>query len=805
LGSVNGQTVIEAFEYASDDELLAVWTPSANALVTLTNEVSPQSTGQKALSITFNFPSTVWSTETVRGSDLSSPVAIDAAQYVTLRIKGDPAFAASDFRYFYLYAYDENGNFGRWGTPVPISTNWQALNFSAGGIQQPWDSPGLPDLGRITRFSIFQYGSETAIPAYTATVLLDDIVVRDSPLTDPVPISEAIVETFEYANNEDLQAAWTTSPNAAISLSTSVSPNSPGQTSMRAQFNFPSTVWATEFVKGPTLSNPLAIGAAQYVVLRLKGDPAFAAADFRDFYLYVYDGSGNFGRWGTPVPTNSDWQVLNFSAASIQKPWDSPALPNLSNIVQFAIYQYGSEKAIPAYTATIEVDDIMTRNTPLTELPPTIDSVVEDFEYATDEDLALAWPSPVNATLVLSDSVAPKSPGKKSMSVTYNFPSTTWATIAMRGPQLEPPLAIGPKQYVTIRLKGDPAFAAADFRNFYIYAYDASGNFGRWGLPIPTNADWQVFNFSAGSMEKPWDAPALPDLSKIVRFSFFQYGSEAAIPEYTATVLIDDLMVRNSPLYEFPEPAAFRAVLDDFEGYADANALMAFYTYQNSPAATVTTALLETPAPQGAKALKLSIDFAAGQYPWGSVRSGIVAPFSLPTNVLVTLRLKGDPALAPVADDGTSFWLSFYDGNGRGINFVTEGAPVVSSEWTTLQARLGDFGDTSAVDIGNLVQWRLLVQAYVGTPEQTAMSATLFVDDLRLSILPSEPLVLSISREGNAVRLTASGLVPGEVYVLHSSTDLKQWTAGAPVTATSSTMSWTLPIAQNHGFYRIAQ
>jgi len=213
---------------------------------------------------------------------------------------------------------------------------------------------------------------------------------------------------------------------------------------------------------------------------------------------------------------------------------------------------------------------------------------------------------------------------------------------------------------------------------------------------------------------------------------------------------------------------------------------------------------LATPAPQGTKALELAIAFAGGTYPWGSVRSAVVAPFSLPANGLVTLRFKGDPALAALADAGTSFWLSFYDQAGGAINFITS-APVVSSEWTTLEARLGDFGDTAGVDLGNLVQWRLLVQAYEGTPDRVPLSATFHLDDLRMSLLPDEAPVLAIARDGGALKITASGLVVGKVYELLASPDLKQWTPGSPITATAGTAVWTVQPAQTAEFFRVAE
>lgn len=804
--TAQAQTVVESFEYGSEEELAAAWMPSANAVLALSDSVAPGSSGKTSLSVTFNFPSTAWATESVKGVELSAPIVIGTEQFVTLRIKGDPAFSTADFRNFYLYAYDVNGNFGRWGASVPTKAEWQALSFSAAAIEKPWDSPELPDLGQIMRFAIFQYGSQAAIPAYTATVLVDDLVIRDAALVDDAaPPFEGLVEGFEYPGDAELGAAWKGSAHARLTLSTAVVSTSSGQKAMKVEFDFPSSEWATESVKGPVLETPVSIGTNQFVTLRLKGDPAFAVADFRNFYLYAYDLSGNFGRWGTAVPTNSDWQVVNFTASSIEKPWDSPALPNLGKIVQFALFQYGSQAAISAYRSSLEVDDLMIRNAALNEAPLTVESVVEPFEYGTDDDLLSAWTGSPNALLAMAEQVAPRASGRRSLSVTFNFASTAWATEFLKGPTLPEPLSIGPKQYLTLRVKGDPAFAAADFRTFFLYAYDDQGNFGRWGSPIPTDSEWHLFNFSAGGIQKPWDSPGLPDLGKIVRFAIFQYGSEAAIPEYSATILVDELMLRNTPLVEFPAPASFRSLLEDFETYATTDALGTVYSYQNSPAATRTVAALESPAPQGAKALKMTVDFAAGQYPWGSVRSAVMAPFSFPSNGIVSLRLKGDTALAALADGGTSFWLSLYDKEGRGMNFITTRGPLLAAEWTTLEASLTDFGDTSTVDVGNLVQWRLLVQAYEGTAEHAAMSATIYLDDLRIGLASAEPPVLAVARDGASIKLTAAGLVVGKSYVLESSTDLKQWTGGAPVSATTSTSTWTLSTGAKYQFYRVAQ
>lgn len=126
---VSARTVVEAFEYASDEELLAVWIPgSGNTTISVADEVAPQSSGQKAMRVQFNFPSMAWAPEDVRGPELATLVTIADARYVTLRIQGNPVFASADFRNFYVCAYDAYGNFGRWGAATPITGDWQVVN-----------------------------------------------------------------------------------------------------------------------------------------------------------------------------------------------------------------------------------------------------------------------------------------------------------------------------------------------------------------------------------------------------------------------------------------------------------------------------------------------------------------------------------------------------------------------------------------------------------------------------------------------------------------------------------------------------
>lgn len=432
------------------------------------------------------------------------------------------------------------------------------------------------------------------------------------------------------------------------------------------------------------------------------------------------------------------------------------------------------------------------------------ETVIDAFEYPSTDELAAFWIGNGNAMVTWSDLVAPGSTGVSSMSIQFNFPKSEWTTEVVRGSYLENPVSIDPEQWLSFRIKGDPAFASSDFHNLYLYAYDVDGKFGRWGAPTPSTDDWQIFNFQAKTIEQPWDSSGLPDLSQIARFSWFQYGSQAAIDTYTAVVQIDDLAVLDAPLVDFAPPSKPRVLIDDFEGYASNDALLSFYGYQDSPAATVTTGVLSTPAPQGNNALLFSVDFAAGQYPWGSVRSAMVAPFSFPTNAVVTLRFKGDPGLAQVADDGTSFWISFYDKTGQGINYLSGADVVTSGEWTTITAAFQDFWSTSPVDLGNLVQWRLLVQGWTGSPESEPSSGSFQVDDIRITV-PTVPPSLAISRGGDSLKVQLSQLTPGKTYELRVTPDLKQWSTATTLTATTSTAEWIVAPVVSHGFFQLVE
>jgi hypothetical protein len=616
--------------------------------------------------------------------------------------------------------------------------------------------------------------------------------------------AQTVIEDFEYPSESDLLSAWF--PQAStLSLSSWVAPGSKGTHSMRVDREYGTGLWETEILTPPPLVTPLTIGAAQYVALRVTGEPQFTNASFQTLFLYAYDGSGNFGRWGSPIPTSTtNWQIMNFLGGSIQLPWDSPGAPDLANIVQLKLYLFGQgDPAGAPYSATVYFDDIVVRDTPLVETPPATfgPAMIEGFEYADDAALLARWtPSfPALTTLSLSSEVSPKAAGTKSLTIVRDFGAVPWETEALTGPVREVPMGITANQYLTWRISGDPELAKASFQTLFLYAFDAAGNFGRWGAPVPTSTNWQVINLAAGSIGKPWDSPSLPNLSNIVQFKFFLYGQgDPAGEPYTATIRVDDVQVRDTALIEFPAPSAMRGLIDDFESYADNTALRGFYSYLNSPAATATAATLETPAPQGSKALKLGVDFSSGQYPWGSVRSSVVAPFSIPTNAVVTFKVKGDATLAPVADAATSFWLTFYDESGRAVHYTTSETPVVSSDWTTLRASYADFWGDSVADTGNLVQWRILVQGWEGTSESPAQSAAIYVDDIRVVIAPT----LAIVRDGSNLKLQLGNLVPGAPYAIRQTTDFVTWTSTA-LTATGASQTWTIPAGQL-GFFQVA-
>jgi hypothetical protein len=170
--------------------------------------------------------------------------------------------------------------------------------------------------------------------------------------------AQTTIENFEYGSNAALLSVWAPQ-SAALTLSSYVSSKSTGTKSMRVDRYFPASTWETEVLAGPTFPTPLVIAPTQYVSLRIAGDPQFTNASWQRLYLCTFDGSGNFGRWGAAVPTNNTWRVFNWLASSIEKPAESPALPDLSSIVQFKFYLCGQgDPASVAYSATMYLDDL---------------------------------------------------------------------------------------------------------------------------------------------------------------------------------------------------------------------------------------------------------------------------------------------------------------------------------------------------------------------------------------------------------------------------------------------------------------
>src|SRR5512135_2495051 len=83
--AANGQTTIEDFEYAGNENLLSAWSPQGASL-SLSSWVAARSTGTKSMRVDRTFAAATWDTEIITGPPLAAPMAIAPAQYVTLRV-----------------------------------------------------------------------------------------------------------------------------------------------------------------------------------------------------------------------------------------------------------------------------------------------------------------------------------------------------------------------------------------------------------------------------------------------------------------------------------------------------------------------------------------------------------------------------------------------------------------------------------------------------------------------------------------------------------------------------------------------
>ena len=217
--------------------------------------------------------------------------------------------------------------------------------------------------------------------------------------------AQTTIENFEYGSNAALLSAWTPQ-SATLTLSSYVSPKSTGTKSMRVDRYFPASTWETEILTGPTLPTPLAIATTQYLSLRIAGAPQFTNASWQRFYLYTFDGDGNFGRWGTSFPTTTNWQVFNFPVSVVEKPSESPALPDFSNIVQFKFYLCGQgDPASVAYSATIYLDDLRILPAPVltvvqqgTKLQLLMNNLIPGTTYTIQQTTNIAHPVTVKYT-----------------------------------------------------------------------------------------------------------------------------------------------------------------------------------------------------------------------------------------------------------------------------------------------------------------------------------------------------------------------------------------------------------------------
>ena len=73
-------TMIEGFEYASDADMQAAWSPQG-ATLSLSPYVSPNSNGTNSLRIDRNWPANSWETEVITGQQLTAPMTILPAQF----------------------------------------------------------------------------------------------------------------------------------------------------------------------------------------------------------------------------------------------------------------------------------------------------------------------------------------------------------------------------------------------------------------------------------------------------------------------------------------------------------------------------------------------------------------------------------------------------------------------------------------------------------------------------------------------------------------------------------------------------
>src|SRR5262249_9599635 len=127
----------------------------------------------------------------------------------------------------------------------------------------------------------------------------------------------------------------------------------------------------------------------------------------------------------------------------------------------------------------------------------------------------------------------------------------------------------------------------------------------------------------------------------------------------------------------------------------------------------------------------------------------------------------------------------------------------------TLEVPFSSFGGVSTVDTGNLVQWRILVEGWQGTAENTDLSGSFYIDDIRITIPEAAAPRLSAYRENGVVKLKMERLTAGKSYEVRtcSSPVQPQWTIATVINATSDAHSWTVDNAANQraAFYYLEE
>ncbi len=215
--------------------------------------------------------------------------------------------------------------------------------------------------------------------------------------------AQTTIEGFEYGSDAALLSAWTPQ-SATLTTSANHSSKSTGTTSMRVDRTFPAGTTETEILTGPMLPAPIALAATQYLSLRIAGSAPSTNASWQKVYLYAFDGSGNFGRWSATVSKSTTWQVASFRGSAVETPSESPAPPDLSNIVQFKFYLTGQGATGGVATATMYLDDLGFLAAPMLSIVQTptphvlMENLIPGISYTLQQTTNLTRPVTVTYT-----------------------------------------------------------------------------------------------------------------------------------------------------------------------------------------------------------------------------------------------------------------------------------------------------------------------------------------------------------------------------------------------------------------------